>query len=101
VPPIPLNIFTDSNETPATPPTTAASICDELMLKQMEIKDEKKTESMCGTFFCGKNVPKLPDFKETISEIAIFGQFCFSHNIAGFLKFSTFLFDLEPNLANS
>jgi len=58
--------------------------------REMQVKD-----------FCGKNVPKLPDFNETISEIAIFGQFCFSQNIAGFLKFSTFLFDLEKNLANS
>jgi hypothetical protein len=47
VPPIPLKIFTDSNETPATPPspTTTASICDELMLKQMQIKDERKLKA--------------------------------------------------------
>jgi hypothetical protein len=55
VPPIPLTIFTDSNETPATPtppPTTAASICDELMLKQMEIKDEKKKLKASVTYHC-------------------------------------------------
>jgi hypothetical protein len=47
VPPIPLKIFTDSNETPATrpSPTTTASICDELMLKQMQIKDERKLKA--------------------------------------------------------
>ncbi len=51
MPPIPLKIFTDSNGTHPLPPTTTASICDELMLKQMQIKDEKRLKA-CVTSHC-------------------------------------------------
>jgi hypothetical protein len=56
--------------------------------------------------FCEENVPKSPDFEECFfsPEIAILKQLipgdC--QNIARFLKFSTFLSDIDPNyLANS
>jgi len=54
--------------------------------------------------FCEKEVPKSPDFEEFFfPEIPILRQLvpvdC--QNIAQFLKFSTFLSDMYPNLANS
>jgi hypothetical protein len=48
-------------------------------------------------YLCGKNVPKLSDFNDKISEIAIVRQYRIPagcQNIAGFLKLSTFLSDL-------
>ncbi len=55
----------------------------------------KKFSANCTKDFCGKNVPKSPDFEILFFLIAIFRQQVQAggQDIAGFVKFSTFLSD--------